>query len=94
VKNCQKVVEEVEKLIDDHSSLKYNGRGKLRRVWDTYRVGSADLDTLRGRLAFYAATIDILLHSLEGPALARIEAKLNLFIHAMSRTMWVKTVEE
>jgi hypothetical protein len=32
VKNCKNVVEEVEERIDDHSSLKDNGRGKLRRV--------------------------------------------------------------
>jgi hypothetical protein len=80
--NCRIVVIEVQGLVDQHSSLQGHGR-TLRRVWDAYRVGSADLDTLRGRLTFYTSTIDMFLHSLEGPALARIEGMVRLLVANM-----------
>jgi hypothetical protein len=80
--NCRIVAVEVQELVDKHSSL--NGHGRTpRRVWDAYRIGSSDLDTLRGRLTFYTSTIDMFLHSLEGPALARIEGMVRLLVAKM-----------
>ena len=83
--NCRKVVDEVQSLINKHSRLQTRGRG-IRRVWDAYRVGSADLDTLRGRLTLYTSMIDMFLHSLEGPALARIEGMVRNLVTNMGIT--------
>jgi hypothetical protein len=83
--NCRKVVDEVQSLITKHSRLQTRGRS-VRRVWDAYRVGSADLDTLRGRLTFYTSIIDMFLHSLEGPALARIEGMVRMLVANMRIT--------
>jgi hypothetical protein len=79
VQNCKEVVKEVQVIADSHSSLQGHG-GRVRRVWDAYQIGSADLDTFRGQLTFHMSTINMVLHSLEGPALGRIEAKIDLLV--------------
>lgn len=76
IENCETTMQEVQNMIDKHSSLK-DDRGKLIRVWDAYKVGSSDLDSLRGKLTFHTSIISIFLLSLEGSALARIEWKVD-----------------
>jgi hypothetical protein len=70
---CKEVVKEVQVIADSHG-------GRVRRVWDADQIGSADLDTLHGQLTFLMSTIDIFLHSLEGPALGKVEAKIDLLV--------------
>ena len=79
VSNCARTLKELQGVVDKHSSLKEDLRttGKLTRIWDAYRLGSRDLDSLRGRLTFHTSTIGVFLLSLEGPAIARIESKLD-----------------
>ena len=76
IKNCDTTMQEVQAMIDKHSSLK-SEHGKFTRVWDAYKVGSSDLDFLRGKLTFYTSIISMFLLSLEGSAVARIERKVD-----------------
>ena len=76
IENCETTMQEVQAMIDRHSSLK-DDQGKLIRVWDAYKVGSSDLDSLRGKLTFYTSIISMFLLSLEGSAVARIEKKVD-----------------
>ena len=77
VHNSEDAVGELQILVDKHSELRKDDGGRLKRVWHSYRVGRADLDSLRGRLTFYTSTIDLFLTSLQGSAISRIEQKLD-----------------
>ena len=76
IENCETTIQEVQTMIDKHSSLK-SDRGKFVRVWHAYKIGSSDLDSLRGKLTFYTSIIIMFLLSLEGSAVARIERKVD-----------------
>ena len=76
-KSCQETLAEVQKVIDENSSLTGDGRGKVIRTWHAYRVGSIDLEALRGRLSFHASMIGVFLSSLEASAIGRIERKID-----------------
>ena len=52
IRNCETTMQELQAMVDKHSSLG-DGHGKFTRVWDAYKVGSSDLDSLRGKLTFY-----------------------------------------
>ena len=67
----------MQNLIEKHSSLKKDGYRKRRRVWDGYRMGRADLDSLRGKLTFYTSTISVFMDRLEITAISRIELTLD-----------------
>ena len=77
--NCEYTLEKLQAVVDKHSSLEIDSKeqGKVTRVWAAYQVGSADLDSLRGKLTFHTSTISVFLLSLEGSAISRIEAKLD-----------------
>lgn len=76
IRNCKCTLQEVQDLIEKHSSLQSNQAGRSRRLWDAYRVGRCDLDSLRGQLTFHTSVIEGFLLSLQGPAIGRIETKL------------------
>ena len=79
ISNCSRTLRELQAVVDKHSSLQDDSKaaGSFTRIWDAYKLGSSDLDTLRGRLTFHTSTIGVFLLSLEGPAIARIETKLD-----------------
>ena len=77
IKNCEATLKEVEAITNDRSSLRKDSGRKIRRVWDAYHVGSADLDSLRGRLTFNTSVINAFLSSLKGASLTRIESKID-----------------
>ena len=79
IANCERTMREMRDLVEGHSSLSEEGGkqgGRVRRVWDSYRIGSADLDSLRGKLTFHTSTISMFLISLEGSAIGRMERLL------------------
>ena len=77
IASCERNMAEVQKVIDDNSSLSADRCGAVIRRWHAYRIGSIDLDSLRGKLTFHAAVINAFLSSLEGSALGRIEEKID-----------------
>ena len=79
IANCERTMREMQDLVDKHSSLSDEGEKqgrRVRRVWDAYRIGGADLDSLRGKLTFHTSTISMFLISLEGSAIGRMERLL------------------
>lgn len=76
IENCELTMQEVQIMIDKHSGLQSDHR-KFIRVWNAYKIGSSDLDSLRGKLTFYTSIISMFLLSLEGSAVARIERKVD-----------------
>ena len=77
IESAFRSLEGMEQLVDKHSSLKKDGHGARRRVWDSYRMGRADVDSLRGTLTFYTSTISVFMDSLEVTAISRIERTLD-----------------
>lgn len=77
VANCRMTMTMLQTFVDQHSKLMSNGNNKLVRVWGSYKVGSSDLDSIRGKLTFYTSTISMFLLSLQGTTLSRIETKLD-----------------
>ena len=77
VAGCNQTIAEFQKIADENSSLSTGRGGKATRTWHAYRVGSSDLDSLRGKLTFHASMINVFLSSLEGSALGRIEKKID-----------------
>ena len=76
IASSEGTMNELQGLIDKHSRLE-GAPDRMKRVWHSYRIGRADLDSLRSRLTFHTSTIDVFLTSLQGSALSRIEAKLD-----------------
>ena len=83
VKSIEGTVREVQQLVDKHSSLQEAGAGRYKRIWHLYRIGRADLDSLRGRLTFHVSHIEVFLTGLHGSALSRIESKLDQVYNRM-----------
>lgn len=77
MKNCENTMRELQNLVQKHSFLQTSHGNHVRRVWHNYRVGRADLDSLRGRLTVHTSIIDVFLASLQGATLNRIESKLD-----------------
>lgn len=77
VNSAFRSLEGIEELIDKHISLKKDSYGKRRRVWDSYRMGRADVDSLRGKFTFYTSTISVFMDSLGVTAISRIERTLD-----------------
>ena len=77
ISNCMVTMEQLQTMIDSRSSLKTFENNGIRRVWDAYKVGSTDLEIIRGKLTFYTAMIGAFLSSLQGTTLGRIESKVD-----------------
>ena len=78
IDGARQALAQSEKLINANSSVQDGSRANVgKRVWHSYRVGSADLDILTGRMTFYVACINAFLQSLEGSAIARIERRVD-----------------
>jgi hypothetical protein len=62
--------------------VKYRSLGAMKRnKWDKLRFCSKDLSTIRQKLAFHMAHIDLFMNSLTVGSLARIEVLLEDFIN-------------
>jgi len=86
VANCKITMEEIRKFVDNHSAIDGSGggaAGAVRKVWDSYQVGSEDLNNMRGKLIFWISCIDSFLNSLDPAAQTRIERKLDLLMEKL-----------
>ena len=77
LKNCAEVIQQLQTIIAEHSSLTEAGKGKVVRMWNTYQFGSTDLASIRGKLNFHLLSINTFLISLESSSIGRIERKLD-----------------
>lgn len=76
LRNCMKVLRELQQLVRRYESL---GTAK-KKTWDRVRFGSEGIEMIREKLAFHASSITLFLASLGTGALGRIERKLDDFI--------------
>lgn len=78
IASCTDILKQAQQFIDAHSSLQAPDRSpRTKRIWDAFCVGSAELDGIATRLTFFVSCISAWLQSLEGPAIARIESKVD-----------------
>lgn len=77
ISSCKSTMKDLQTMIDKRSNLQPDRNGKITRTWDAYKVGSSDLDSYRGKLTFHTSTISVFLLSLQGPAMKRIETRLD-----------------
>ncbi len=77
ISSCKSTMKDLQTIIDKRSSLQPDRKGKITRIWDAYKVGSSDFDSCRGKLTFHTSTISVFLLSLQGPAMKRIETRLD-----------------
>jgi archaellum component FlaF (FlaF/FlaG flagellin family) len=86
VENCKITMEEIRKFVDKHSAIDRSdggAAGAVRRVWNSYQVGSEDLNNMRGKLIFWISCINSFLNSLDPAAQTRIEHKLDLLMEKL-----------
>jgi hypothetical protein len=74
VSNCEEAFNQLQVLVDKHSRLATDGH---RRIWDSYQIGAANFDNMRGKLTLYLSMMNLFLDSLGVSAMGRIEAKLD-----------------
>ncbi len=77
ISSCKSTMKDLQTMIDKRSSLQPDRNGTITRIWDAYKVGSSDLDSYRGKLTIHTSTISVFLLSLQGPAMKRIETRLD-----------------
>ena len=61
--NCREVLDEIQTFVDKHGLVAEPATPRrpiheIKRTWHAYKVGSADLDDVRGKLTFHTSTID------------------------------------
>ena len=83
--NCREVLDEIQTFVDKHGLVAEPATPRrpiheIKRTWHAYKVGSADLDDVRGKLTFHTSTIDLFLDSLGLAALGRIEHQLSFLV--------------
>lgn len=73
VANCGEAVRELECLLTRYERL---GR-RDRRTWDALKFGSEPLSDIRSKLVMHLSSLNVLLTSLPGSVIGRIERKLD-----------------
>jgi len=74
--NVQQLLKELEKMVLKHRSL----ATLEKRTWDRLRFGMKELNTMRQKLTYHTAQMELFLSSLTVGALGRIENLLEYFV--------------
>ena len=75
-------LQELQELVEIHSAIEDDGRGRAIRVWKRIRFGMQDIEAMKDTLNFHLLSINLFLKSLDGFSMGRVEEKLDR-IYAM-----------
>ena len=82
VSALQEPLQELQELVEIHSAIEDDGRGRAIRVWKRIRFGMQDIEAMRDTLNFHLLSINLFLKGLDGFSMGRVEEKLDR-IYAM-----------